>query len=75
MWSAPNYCYRFENLASILELDEHLNEYFNIFEDAPENKKKKDEPNKSNSSSQNTASSSDRKMRPVYTVEGDDFFL
>jgi serine/threonine-protein phosphatase PPG1 len=50
VWSAPNYCYRFENLASILELDEHLNEYFNIFEDAPENKKKKDEPLKSNSS-------------------------
>lgn len=46
MWSAPNYCYRFENLASILELDEHLNETFNIFEDAPENKRKqaKDEP-------------------------------
>jgi len=40
VWSAPNYCYRFENLASILELDEHLNEHFNIFEDAPENKKK-----------------------------------
>jgi hypothetical protein len=40
VWSAPNYCYRFENLASILELDEHLNEHFNIFEDAPENRKK-----------------------------------
>ena len=39
VWSAPNYCYRFENLASILELDENLNEHFNIFEDAPENKK------------------------------------
>jgi hypothetical protein len=40
IWSAPNYCYRFENLASILELDEQLNENFNIFEDAPENKRK-----------------------------------
>ena len=40
VWSAPNYCYRFENLASVLELDEQLNETFNIFEDAPENKRK-----------------------------------
>ena len=41
VWSAPNYCYRYENLASILELDERLNEYFNIFEDAPEDASKK----------------------------------
>ena len=41
MWSAPNYCHRYENLASILELDEKLNEYFNIFEDAPENTRDK----------------------------------
>jgi len=46
VWSAPNYCYRFENLASILELDEHLNEHFNIFEDAPENKKKETDANR-----------------------------
>jgi len=74
VWSAPNYCYRFENLASILELDENLNEYFNIFEDAPENKKKKEDPGKTGFSS-STASSSDRKMRPVYAVDGDNFFL
>ena len=44
IWSAPNYCRRYENLACILELDEQLNEYFNMFEDAPENtrEKKKD---------------------------------
>ncbi len=42
VWSAPNYCYRFENLASILELDEKLNENFNIFTDAPENDRKKE---------------------------------
>ena len=75
VWSAPNYCYRFENLASILELDENLNEYFNIFEDAPENKKKKEEPNKSGGSTSSTAGSSDRKMRPVSAVDGEDFFL
>ena len=43
IWSAPNYCHRYENLASILEIDERRNEYFNIFEDAPENKKEKKE--------------------------------
>ena len=41
VWSAPNYCHRYENQASILELDENLNEYFNIFEDAPENTREK----------------------------------
>jgi hypothetical protein len=41
VWSAPNYCHRYENLASILELDEQLNEFFNIFEDAPENQREK----------------------------------
>ena len=45
MWSAPNYCYRFENLASILELDEKLNMYFNIYSDAPENERTKEMDN------------------------------
>ena len=35
VWSAPNYCYRCANVASILELDEHLNKNFKIFEEAP----------------------------------------
>lgn len=36
VWSAPNYCYRCANVAAILELDEHLNKYFKIFEAAPQ---------------------------------------
>jgi serine/threonine-protein phosphatase PP1 catalytic subunit len=34
VWSAPKYCGRFDNCASIMEVDENLEKYFNIFEDA-----------------------------------------
>lgn len=37
VWSAPNYCYRYGNLASILEMDEHLNDFFNVYSCSPEN--------------------------------------
>lgn len=38
VWSAPNYCYRCGNKASILELYSKNEFYFNVFEEAPENK-------------------------------------
>ncbi|GMM55949.1 putative serine/threonine-protein kinase [Maudiozyma humilis] len=38
VWSAPNYCYRCGNKASILELYDTNKYYFNVFEEAPENK-------------------------------------
>ncbi|CAN6914759.1 unnamed protein product [Brassica oleracea] len=34
VWSAPNYCYRCGNIASILELDENLNKEFRVFQAA-----------------------------------------
>ena len=37
VWSAPNYCYRSGNVASILEFDEKLNRVFKLFEATPAN--------------------------------------
>lgn len=43
VWSAPNYCYRCGNIASILELGEQLQKVFKRFESAPiENKDDED---------------------------------
>eukprot|EP00947_MAST-08B_sp_MAST-8B-sp1_P000435 g435.t1 len=36
VWSAPNYCYRCGNVASILEVNEHMAKSFNIFDAAPQ---------------------------------------
>jgi len=36
VWSAPNYCYRMGNKASILKLDDKLDQEFITFESVPE---------------------------------------
>jgi len=36
VWSAPNYCYKMGNNASIMEFDEHLNKTFRLFDAAPQ---------------------------------------
>jgi len=41
VWSAPNYCYRCGNLASILRIGEDGSKEFNVYEAAKENEKDK----------------------------------
>jgi len=36
VWSAPNYCYRCGNIASILVIDEHLDREIKLFKNVPE---------------------------------------
>jgi serine/threonine-protein phosphatase 4 catalytic subunit len=36
IWSAPNYCYRCGNVASIMVVDSELNHSFKLFEAAPQ---------------------------------------
>jgi serine/threonine-protein phosphatase PPG1 len=42
VWSAPNYCYRCGNMASVLEVSDTGERFFNVFAAAPENDLVKD---------------------------------
>jgi serine/threonine-protein phosphatase 6 catalytic subunit len=39
VWSAPNYCYRSGNRASVLTIDEAGGKEFKVFDAAPENER------------------------------------
>ena len=43
VWSAPNYCYRCNNIAAILQLDENLRTNYITFNASPENNKQEPE--------------------------------
>jgi serine/threonine-protein phosphatase PPG1 len=45
VWSAPNYCYRCGNVASVLEISENGDRHFNVFNAAPENTRSTPEAN------------------------------
>lgn len=45
VWSAPNYCYRCGNMASVLEVSASGERFFNVFGAAPENDVHKDAMN------------------------------
>jgi len=47
VWSAPNYCYRCGNLASIMEVTENLERKFHVFEACKEQHRVVPEPNSS----------------------------
>eukprot|EP01012_Entosiphon_sulcatum_P026445 TRINITY_DN31898_c0_g1_i1.p1 TRINITY_DN31898_c0_g1~~TRINITY_DN31898_c0_g1_i1.p1 ORF type:complete len:311 (-),score=29.37 TRINITY_DN31898_c0_g1_i1:357-1289(-) len=40
IWSAPNYCYRCKNVASILEVNESLSLFFNVFAECPRSERR-----------------------------------
>ena len=66
VWSAPNYCYRCGNKASILELYSKDSFYFNVFEEAPEINRRTP---CNNSSSNNNNSNSIGNWNPLYDTE------
>jgi serine/threonine-protein phosphatase PPG1 len=44
VWSAPNYCFRFNNVASVLEIDERGERNYNVFTQAPSDERPQQTP-------------------------------
>eukprot|EP00929_Paragymnodinium_shiwhaense_P014228 TRINITY_DN12211_c0_g1_i1.p1 TRINITY_DN12211_c0_g1~~TRINITY_DN12211_c0_g1_i1.p1 ORF type:complete len:353 (+),score=55.06 TRINITY_DN12211_c0_g1_i1:177-1235(+) len=58
VWSAPNYCYRFGNTASILEVSEDLSRVFNVYGPAPESERQRPGADQGNAGASTASSAS-----------------
>lgn len=65
VWSAPNYCYRFGNTASILEISEDNSRYFNVFGPAPESDRQRPGTEAASNKSENASVAAPKASAPV----------
>ena len=79
VWSAPNYCYRAGNLASILEIGPDLERYYNVFGPCPENERGQATipPNRIDEIFEEDKSPTPSRKKKTHSIDGqfDKFFI